>query len=391
MNLTAMSKASSGMTKSTTLKNPVRFSSTVLAPHSHLNKSVLYRYMDLNQKGKVIATYVWIDGTGENTRSKAKVIDKRPSDAKELSSWSYDGSSTYQALGHNSDVEMRPVAVYPDPFLGGDNVLVLCDTYDMDGKPLATNNRNSCADAMQKVGDEKPWFGYEQEYQLFDFDMQPLGWPKNGYPRPQGPYYCAAGADRVFGRDVCDAHLKACLWAGLDIGGINGEVTPGQWEYQIGPVGGIDCSDQMWISRYMLARVAEEFGVAVSLHPKPIKGDWNGAGCHANFSSKTMRTPGKGKAAIEDACERLGKRHMDHIRRYDPNGGEDNKFRLTGMHEAPALEDFSWGIGNRGCSVRVHRKVMDQGFGYLEDRRPSSNCDPYSVSDMLVRTILLKE
>ena len=365
--------------------------STIIAPKAHLNKQILHRYLDLNQKGKVIATYIWIDGTGEGMRCKSKVVDKRPSSANELSEWSYDGSSTYQALGHNSDVSMKPVAIYPDPFLGGDNILVLCDTYDMDDKPMATNNRASAAEALQKVKDQRPMFGFEQEYTMYDFDGQPLGWPKGGYPKPQGPYYCGVGADKIFGRDICDAHFKACLYAGLEIGGTNAEVMPGQWEYQIGPVVGIDCSDQMWISRYMLYRIAEEFGVIVTLDPKPMTGDWNGAGCHANFSTEDTRDKQKGVKTMESYIERLSKRHMEHIQKYDPHGGRDNARRLTGAHEAPKMDKFSWGVGDRGASVRIHQRVMNQGYGYFEDRRPSSNCDPYSVSDILVRTTLLGE
>ena len=259
--------------------------STIIAPKAHLNKQILHRYLDLNQNGKVIATYVWIDGTGEGMRCKSKVVDKRPSSANDLSEWSYDGSSTYQALGNNSDVSLKPVAIYPDPFLRGDNVLVLCDTYDMDNKPMATNKRASALKVFEKTKNVEPEFGFEQEYTMYDFDGQPLGWPKGGYPKPQGPYYCGAGADRMFGRDVSDAHLKACLFAGLKICGTNAEVMPGQWEYQIGPLVGIDCGDQMWISRFILYRVAEEFGVLVSFDPKPIPGDWNGAGCHVNYST----------------------------------------------------------------------------------------------------------
>ena len=243
---------------------------------------------------------------------------------------------------------------------------------------------------MEAAKDSKPWFGLEQEYTLLDFDRQPLGWPKNGYPGPQGPYYCSVGSDRAFGRDIVEAHFKACIYAGVRICGTNGEVMPGQWEYQVGPCEGIEMGDHLWISRYILHRVAEDFGVIVSFDPKPMPGDWNGAGCHANYSVESMRQPG-GMKVIEDSIPKLEKNHIKHLERYDPNGGEDNKRRLTGAHETAFYGKFSWGVAHRGASIRIPRQTAADGYGYLEDRRPSSNCDPYAVTEMLVRTTVLNE
>nr|CAA46723.1 glutamine synthetase [Zea mays] len=235
------------------------------------------------------------------------------------------------------------------------------------------------------VAAEVPWYGIEQEYTLLQKDVSwPLGWPVGGYPGPQGPYYCAAGADKAFGRDVVDAHYKACLYAGINISGINGEVMPGQWEFQVGPSVGISAGDEIWVARYILERITEMAGIVLSLDPKPIKGDWNGAGAHTNYSTKSMREAG-GYEVIKEAIEKLGKRHREHIAAYD--GG--NERRLTGRHETADINTFKWGVANRGGSIRVGRDTEKEGKGYFEDRRPASNMDPYVVTGMIADTTIL--
>ncbi|CAP37615.1 Protein CBG20640 [Caenorhabditis briggsae] len=356
-----------------------------------LGQAVIDQFLGLRpHPTKIQATYVWIDGTGENLRSKTRTFDRLPKKIEDYPIWNYDGSSTGQAKGRDSDRYLRPVAAYPDPFLGGANKLVMCDTLDHEMQPTATNHRQACAEIMNEIRDTRPWFGMEQEYLIVDRDEHPLGWPKHGFPAPQGKYYCSVGADRAFGREVVETHYRACLHAGLNIFGTNAEVTPGQWEFQIGTCEGIDMGDQLWMSRYILHRVAEQFGVCVSLDPKPkvTMGDWNGAGCHTNFSTAEMRAPG-GIAAIEAAMEGLKRTHLEAMKVYDPHGGEDNLRRLTGRHETSSADKFSWGVANRGCSIRIPRQVAAERKGYLEDRRPSSNCDPYQVTAMIAQSILL--
>jgi len=351
-------------------------SSTIISNTANLEK-----YLKLPQKGSIIAEYVWIDASN-GVRSKSRTITKKVESVKDLPEWNFDGSSTAQAETENSDVYLRPVAFYPDPFRLGDNILVMCETYMSDGKPNAYNFRHDAAVVMEKHAKEEFWFGLEQEYTLLDFEGWPYGWPKNGFPAPQGPYYCGVGTGKVFCRDIVEAHYKACLYANINISGTNAEVMPAQWEYQIGPCEGIALGDQLWMSRFILHRVAEEFGAKITFAPKPIPGDWNGAGLHSNVSTKAMREEG-GMAAIEKAMEALAGRHKEHMKVY----GEGNEARMTGAHETASYDKFTWGVANRGSSVRVNRQCAEEGKGYFEDRRPASNADPYQITGMLVETI----
>jgi len=353
------------------------------------DNAVLTHFMSLPQpEDAVQVMYVWVDGTGEHLRSKSKTMNFEPKKPEDCSMWNFDGSSTGQAEGHNSDVFLKPAALFPDPFRRGKNKLLLCETFTFDKKPHATNHRETCKKVMDKAAKTHPWFGIEQEYTFLDIDGHPFGWPKNGYPGPQGPYYCGAGADKVYGRDIVEAHYRACMYAGVTISGTNAEVMPGQWEFQVGPCEGIDMGDHLWIARYILHRVAESFGVVASLDPKPIVGDWNGAGAHCNYSTEEMRKDG-GKKAMVEAIEKLSKEHDRHIAGYDPAGGADNKRRLTGAHETARFDVFTWGAAHRGASIRIPRQCDEDGKGYIEDRRPSSNCDPYVVTELIVRTTVL--
>ncbi|CAG9797745.1 unnamed protein product [Chironomus riparius] len=360
------------------------------SPNAFLNKNLLNRYTRLKYDPKLVqATYVWIDGTGENVRLKDRVLNKIPEKPEDCPDWQYDGSSTYQAQGGNSDIAIVPRALYKDPFkVGEHDVIVLCDTYKPDGSPCETNHRAAMQSAYEKTKDVEPWFGLEQEYTFLDVDGRPLGWPVNGFPGPQGPYYCAAGAEKVVGRDIVEAHALACLYAGVDFAGTNAEVMPAQWEYQIGPSLGMKAADDLWVSRYILWRIAEEFGVVVTFDPKPMEGNWNGAGGHTNFSTAPMREEG-GIKAVEEAIIKLSKEHPKHIKAYDPRGGKDNERRLLGRLETSSIDKFTWGVADRSCSVRIPRGVAKAQKGYLEDRRPSSNMDPYSVCNAILTTCLV--
>ncbi|CAN6484800.1 unnamed protein product [Victoria cruziana] len=242
---------------------------------------------------KIIVEYIWVGGSGMDMRSKARTINHPVTDPSQLPKWNYDGSSTGQAAGGDSEVILYPQAIFRDPFRRGNNILVMCDTYSPDGKPLLSNKRYKAAKIFSdpKVAAEEPWYGIEQEYTLLQKDVKwPLGWPVGGFPGPQGPYYCGVGADKSFGRDVVDAHYKACIYAGINISGINGEVMPGQWEFQVGPSIGVSAGDELWVARYILERITEMAGVVLSLDPKPVEGDWNGAGAHTNYRYRDLYT-----------------------------------------------------------------------------------------------------
>ena len=233
--------------------------------------------------------------------------------------------------------------------------------------------------------------GFEQEYTLFD-GRNPLGWPDSGYPGPQGPYYCGVGSNKVSGRDLVEKHTRLCIDAGIIIYGINAEVMPGQWEFQIGyrgikgeDAGALNASDHLWIARWLLDRVSEEYNVEVSFDNKPIKGDWNGAGLHTNFSTNATRDPKTGIQAINQAVDNLSQTHQDHISVYGHNLGE----RLTGLHETCSIEEFKSGASDRGCSIRIPITVEITGCGYFEDRRPGANSDPYEVASVLIKSVCL--
>lgn len=352
---------------------------------SDLNIQVYQKYMALDQKGSCQAEYIWIGGSGADIRTKTKTLTTVPKSVDQLPLWNFDGSSTGQAPGSDSEVYLKPVAMYPDPFRGVPNVLVLCECYTPAMEPIPTNTRQAAFKIMNAAKEKKPWFGIEQEFTLFEKDnTTPLGWPKNGFPGPQGPYYCGVGTNEAVGRRVVEAHYKACLYAGIQISGTNAEVMCAQWEYQVGPCEGINSGDQLWISRFILTRVCEDFGVVVSFDPKPIPGDWNGAGCHTNYSTEPMRKEG-GYEVILDAIKKLSLKHEEHISVY----GAGNERRLTGAHETAHIGKFSYGVANRGASVRIPRTAEAEGKGYFEDRRPASNMDPYVVTSMIVQTTCL--
>lgn len=362
-----------------------KLGSAMMTPISE-GRATIDELANMSLDSHCIAEYVWIDGFGK-VRGKARTLKSAPKSPKDLPDWNYDGSSTGQAPGENSEVILKPQTIYPDPFRGKPHILVMCDTYTPAGEPLPTNQRFECNDVMEKAKDLEPWFGLEQEYFIMDpATGKPVGFPAEGEPAPQGPYYCGAGGSTMFGRKIADAHYKACVYAGIKISGINAEVAPGQWEFQIGPAIGIEEGDMLWMGRYLLERIAELAGYDINYDPKPVKGDWNGSGCHANFSTKPMREAGGYKNAILPALEKLSKKQMEHIKAY----GTGNEERLTGKHETASFEEFSWGVANRGASCRVGNDVAEKGYGYFEDRRPAGNCDPYVVTKLLVKTCCLE-
>jgi glutamine synthetase len=338
----------------------------------------------------IIAEYIWVDGTVPTSlvRSKTKII-KGSSDGVALDTfpkWAFDGSSTNQAEGANSDRILMPVCFVPDPVRGKGAWLVMCEVFQPDGTPHSSNKRAALRTVMAGgAAKTNPWIAFEQEYTFFE-GSKPLGFPsERRFPAAQGPYYCGVGADEVYGREVVEEHMRVCLAAGIELTGINAEVMPGQWEFQCGgpDVDPLKASDHLWLARWLLYRVGEDYGITATLDPKPVPGDWNGAGMHANFSTEPMRSEG-GRAVIEAACDRLGEHVEAHMAVY----GHGNEGRLTGLHETCSHRDFRYGIADRTASIRIPRLVEEEGRGYLEDRRPAANADPYEVCEVMLKSCL---
>lgn len=345
----------------------------------------------------VLAEYIWIDG-GHPTaslRSKTRVLyDQEIPASTELGrldqidmgwfpEWGADGSSTMQASGADSDIVLRPVSAIRDPFRPG-GYLVMTEVFV--GETGEAHSSNSRADLRwvldQGAANVDSLWGFEQEYTFLTRGGRPLGFPEEGFPAPQGPYYCGVGTTKIAGREVYERFLEVCLAAGVNISGVNWEVMPGQAEVQVGAVGPLMATDHIWFARYLLERTGEDFDVQVSFDPKPATGDWNGAGMHTNFSTKQMREPG-GITEITRACNAIGEKVEEHLAAY----GDRFEDRLTGAHETAHYSEFSFGVSDRTASIRIPRSVQEKGSGYLEDRRPNANADPYRIAARLLRTV----
>ena len=323
--------------------------------------------------------YLWLDGykPTQSLRGKTKIVEDFSGKLEDCPMWSFDGSSTRQAEGGSSDCLLKPVAIYPDP-VRRNGFIVMTEVLNADGSPHESNGRSTIDD-----DDNDFWFGFEQEYFLWDPETNlPLGFPKD--QTPQGQFYCSVGGKNTFGREVMDRHLDICLDAGINVEGTNAEVAAGQWEFQTFAKGAKKAGDEMWVARYLLERLAEEYGLGIEYHPKPLgPTDWNGSGMHANFSNTLLRTCGS-KETYEAVCEAFRPVVKEHIDVY----GAYNDQRLTGDHETQSIHEFSYGVSDRGASIRIPIMTVEKGWkGWLEDRRPASNGDPYKIAGRIIKTV----
>lgn len=328
------------------------------------------------ERKQTVVEYVWIDGKG-GLRSKTKVF----SEICDLPNWNFDASSTGHIENGTGNTEgiLKPRRLCKNPLRKSSKLfnsyLVFCDVYDIDDQPMKWNNRMLAMKIFDTphFHDDEPWYGLEQEYFMFK--------KKHAFQNStqDGNYYCGVSLNNIQ-RTIVDEHLEACIYAGLTISGTNAEVSPNQWEFQIGPCLGIDAGDQLWIARFLLERIAEKYDVEICYHPKPFQ-HINGSGCHTNFSTKRMRND-EGLDEIYKCIDKLEKRHTEHINIY----GEDNQMRLSGMHETSPYNVFSFGVGTRNTSIRIGYETFKEKKGYFEDRRPASNSDPYLVISKMYET-----
>lgn len=329
--------------------------------------------------------YVWIDIDGKlRSKNRIELIDwSKPIRLEDIPIWNYDGSSTGQAPVDKSEIQLKPVNLFYHPY-NNNAALVLCETY-VDIKqdiPAPNNNRHAAAKIFDKCLDQECWFGLEQEYFIMEpTTKMPLGWVDGC---KQGQYYCGVGTSNAFGRYIVDEHLAACLRAGVKICGTNGEVAPGQWEFQIGPLDNINAADHLWIARYILELVAEYYQLNISYDPKPLADPYNGSGCHINFSTASMRQP-NGYDSIISAIDKLKDTHEKHMEMY----GVGNENRLNGRSETSSHNTFTYGVADRTVSIRIPQSVYQNNCGYFEDRRPAANCDPYLATSVIASSVCL--
>ena len=343
---------------------------------------------------KLILEYIWLDAN-QNCRSKTKIMPYNGTVGDDfitldkLPLWNYDGSSTGQAETKKSEVVLKPVKMVPDPFRNKTSYLVLCECFEPDGTtPIKTNTRAKAREIFNmesEAGHKDPMFGLEQEFfisrKVGGGTLIPIAFSNNQHvPEPQGDYYCGVGGSNIYGRELVDEILQKALYAGLHFTGMNAEVAPSQWEFQVCSVG-IDAADDLILLRYIANRILEKSFLYMDIAAKPLQGDWNGSGCHINYSTSLMREEG-GFKYIEYALKNLAQRHDLHIKHY----GSDNHLRLTGKHETSSMNDFSFSVGGRHTSIRIPTETRNNKRGYFEDRRPSSSIDPYVATALLHAT-----
>jgi glutamine synthetase len=330
-----------------------------------------------------VVEYIWLDSKNK-TRSKTRVLTPKsglPFGITDIPDWNYDGSSTGQADSDgNTEIILKPRMLYKNPFYRtGKHWFVLCD--------ITNGLRKKAVDIFDQLPEEEPWFGLEQEYFIFykDFDNGNMN-------ETQGEYYCGVGFGglnrtdnrRFFERIIAEEHLDACLYAGLNMSGLNAEVACHQWEFQVGPCEGIAAADQLYVARYILERIAEKYDCVIDYRPK-LNNKINGSGCHVNFSTRSTRVDGGLAIMIDKYIPNLGEHHTHDVQMM----GENNDLRLTGRHETSSYDSFSFGIGTRNTSVRIGNDTHRDGFGYFEDRRPAANMEPYTVTSLIFQRCCL--
>ena len=258
-------------------------------------------------------------------------------------------------------------------------MLVLCDTYNP-----KTDLRSSHYEAekiFKKYEANQPMFGLEQEFFMFNSK------DKNEIPEKKmeiaahGEYYCGLGPQCSRTRRYLLDVMYTAIQLGIKVTGMNYEVAPGQAELQVCNIGLDACYDLLMV-RYLLTRLGENYNIVPNFEPK-ILNDENGSGCHINFSTLEMRNLKDTKELhkmIHSMCQNLEKHHNTFIDEYYGSG---NKERLSGTCETCSYQEFKVKKGGRNASIRV----PNEG-NYFEDRRPSSNIDPYLACSKLLECVM---
>ena len=346
--------------------------------------------------------YIWLDGhetPGIRSKTRYDVFDfgseQEPAPLDnvftQIPEWSFDGSSTNQADIDSSDLVLRPVRMYPNPMENGReqiSYIVLCEVFGSDGSPHESNVRYDLREYLNTEDDLGLMTSVEQEYVLWDsIPDWPTGWgwdnkeDEGMHPEDAGKSYCGIGSGNITQKWVSDSHVQACMRAGIRIAGTNAEVMKSQWEYQLFPSDPLVCADSLWISRYILERIAEQRNISINYDPKPFK-EYNGSGGHINFSTRDMREEG-GEELFNNIIAALEENHNKTIESY----GKDNKKRLTGKHETSKYNKFTSGISDRSASVRIPLDTTRNWKGHIEDRRPAANIDPYAALLALCKVV----
>ncbi|XP_030760469.1 glutamine synthetase 2 cytoplasmic-like [Sitophilus oryzae] len=368
--------------------SPPKLNQLQCSPNSQLDKNISDRYMCLPiPEPKTQICYVWIDGTGIDLRTKTRTLDFVPSTYKECPNWTFDGSSTFFSGPEKSDYYIVPIAMYPDPFRRGNNKIVLCEAFTPEKKPTKTNNRQCCIETLNKVCDHEVKFGFEQEFFLVGHDDKPYGWPCGAKIDTEGKSYCGIGSNRVTGRDVVECIYRCCLYSGVDAYSCKAEIAFGQWELVTGPTLSIKAADDLWLMRYIISRVSEDYGLTASFKAKLVP-NAPGSALHTAMSTKNSRQD-EGIKYIEQFMKKLEKNHANDIKSFDLAGGGDMRKRFTGKDGSPCLDKFKSGVGDRTAHVKLSPAVIDKKKGFFEDRRPCANADPYLVIATLIKSCLL--
>lgn len=353
-----------------------------------------YDASELCSHGKVLAEYIWLGSTGSDLRSTTRLLDKKPSCVEELPIVDVDGSASGQATSDSCEIFLKPRKIFSDPFRKGDHILVLCDTFlppllgDFEPtdqlQPHPSNNRAPCEAVSRKAAGSEPMFAVEQEYLVLDpATGQAIGWGGQGLaPHEQhlrglcGPGWPGLSGAPANCRSFAEQHLAYCLHAGVKIAGMAAPHAYALLTYEVGPCLGVAMGDELWMSRYILLRLAQRHNVGVSWDPHHAPGEGGSLACRVKFSTAETRQPGIGMFAMQQQIANLEALHMQHMLAY----GAGRARQLPG--------GFSCGVSNNTCTIMIPSKALIGRCGYYVDRRPGANMDPYLVTMLLVSSAL---